>query len=459
MTDRNDWARTGLRHCWHPYTQMSVVGTDPPLRVARAEGLFLYDTDGNRYYDAISSWWCVVHGHGHPRLREAAARQMARLDHVLFAGVTHEPAARLAERLAAVAPEGLSRVFFSDNGSTAVEVALKMSLQYWRNVGREEKTGFVCLDRGYHGDTAGCMSVSGVEAFLRAFRPILFPVRRVPAPSCYRCPVGKTGPACAVECARPVAEALEEGSGRVAAVILEPLLLAAGGMLVYPPAYLAEVARLARDHGVHLIVDEVATGFGRTGTMFACAQAGVSPDFLCLSKGLTSGTVPLAATLTTDSVFDAFLGAPDSGRTFYHGHTYTANPVGCAVALASLDLFEENGVVEHVERISPRLAEGVRALADLPAVGDVRHLGMVAALELVRDRGTREPLPGDDPVLAAVRREGLRRGLFLRPLGNVVYLFLPQCTTETELDDILSRFGEVMRNVLGRGRSNPSPPG
>jgi adenosylmethionine-8-amino-7-oxononanoate aminotransferase len=456
MTRRDDRAGNDLRHCWHPYTQMSALVTDPPLRVVRAEGLFLFDADGNRYYDAISSWWCVVHGHGHPRIREAAARQMAQLDHVLFAGVTHEPAVRLAARLAALAPEGLSRVFFSDNGSTAVEVALKMSLQYWRNLGREGKTQFLCLERGYHGDTTGCMSVSGVEAFQRAFRSILFPVRRVPAPYCYRCPLGETYPGCAVACARAVAEALEEGSGRIAAVILEPLLMAAGGMLVYPPAYLAEVARLAREHGVHVILDEVATGFGRTGTMFACTQAGVSPDFLCLSKGLTSGTIPLAATLTTAEVFDAFLGGPNDGRTFYHGHTYTANPTGCAVALASLDLFEDNRVLEHVARIAPRLGQGIRALADLPAVGDVRHLGMVAALELVRDRETREPLPADDPVFAGVRREGLRRGLFLRPLGNVVYLFLPQCTTAPELDDILSRFGEVMDRVLGGGRSNPS---
>ncbi len=448
MTNRKDWARKDLRHSWHPYTQMSVLAAEPPLQVERAEGLFLFDTDGNRYYDVISSWWCVVHGHGHPRIREAAARQMERLDHVLFAGVTHEPAVRLAERLAALAPEGLSRVFFSDNGSTAVEVALKMSLQYWGNTGREEKTEFLCLDRGYHGDTTGCMSVSGVEAFQRAFRPILFPVRRVPAPYCYRCPEGRTYPACGTACARAVADALKDGHGRIAAVILEPLLMAAGGMLVYPPAYLAEVARLARAHGVHLIVDEVATGFGRTGTMFACGQAGVSPDFLCLSKGLTSGTIPLAATLTTPEVFGAFLGAPDGGKTFYHGHTYTANPTGCAVALASLDLFEENGVVEHVARIAPRLGEGMRAFADLPAVGDVRHLGMVAALELVRDRETKEPLPWNDPVLTAVRREGLRRGLFLRPLGNVVYLFLPQCTAEAELDDILSRLGDVLRSAL-----------
>jgi adenosylmethionine-8-amino-7-oxononanoate aminotransferase len=373
---------------------------------------------------------------------------MERLDHVLFAGVTHEPAVRLASRLAAIAPEGLSRVFFSDNGSTAVEVALKMSLQCRRNLGREERTGFVCLDHGYHGDTTGCMSVSGVEAFLRAFRPILFPARRVPAPYCYRCPLGKTYPKCGVSCVDALGDALREGGETIAAVILEPLLLGAGGMIVYPPEYLSRAAALAREHGAHLILDEVATGFGRTGTMFACEQAGVSPDFLCLSKGLTGGTMPLAATLTTAEVYNSFLGGPDSGKTFYHGHTYTANPVGCAAALASLDLLEEEELVDRVERLAPRLAEGVRELAGLPLVGDVRGIGMVAALELVRDKETKEPLPGTAPLFRDIRREGLRRGLFLRPLGNVVYLFLPQAVTREALDDILDRFSGVLKSTL-----------
>ena len=448
--DPKTWLRKDLRHSWHPYTQMSTLVTEPPMLIDRAEGLFLFDAEGNRYYDAISSWWCLVHGHGHPRIREAVTRQMERLDHVLFAGVTHEPAVRLASRLAAIAPEGLSRVFFSDNGSTAVEVALKMSLQCWRNLGREERTGFICLDHGYHGDTTGCMSVSGVEAFLRAFRPILFPARRVPAPYCYRCPVGKAYPGCGVSCVAALGDALREGGETVAAVILEPLLLGAGGMIVYPPEFLSRAAALARTLGVHLILDEVATGFGRTGTMFACEQAGVSPDFLCLSKGLTGGTMPLAATLTTAEVYNSFLGGPDSGKTFYHGHTYTANPVGCAAALASLDLFEEEELVDRVARLAPRLAEGVRELAGLPLVGDVRGIGTVAALELVRDKETKEPLPGTAPQFRELRQEGLRRGLFLRPLGNVVYLFLPQAVTSEALDDILDRFTGVIKSVLKR---------
>ena len=437
-----------MTRCWHPYTQMSQHDADPPLRIERAQGLFLYDAQGNRYYDAISSWWCVVHGHGHPRIREAVAKQMERMDHVMFGGVTHEPAERLSERLVEIAPEGLTRVFYSDNGSTAVEVALKMSLQYWRNIGQGEKTKFVCLDRGYHGDTVGCMSVSGVEAFRKAFHPILFPARNVPAPYCFRCPLGKKYPQCETGCAVFLEEALKEGDEKVTAVILEPLLMAAGGMLVYPPSYLKEAARIARAYDAHLIVDEVATGFGRTGEMFACERAGVSPDFLCLSKGLAAGTLPFAATLATDRVYDAFLGEPESGKTFYHGHTYTANPIGCAVALASLDLFRENRLLENVALLAPRLSDGMRSLADLPRVGDVRCIGMAGALELVRDKDAMTPLSGNDPVFRAIRQEALRRGLFLRPLGNVVYLFLPQCTTADELADILSRFVDTMRNML-----------
>ena len=437
-----------MMRCWHPYTQMSLYDADPPLRIERAEGLFLYDAHGNRYYDAISSWWCVVHGHGHPRIREAVARQMERMDHVMFGGITHEPAERLSERLVEIAPEGLTRVFYSDNGSTAVEVALKMSLQYWRNLGREEKSKFVCLDRGYHGDTVGCMSVSAVEAFKKAFHPILFPTRSVPAPYCFRCPLGKESASCGAECVRYMEEALKDGEGNIAAVILEPLLMAAGGMLVYPPSYLKEVARLARAYDAHLIVDEVATGFGRTGAMFACERAGISPDFLCLSKGLGAGTLPFAATLTTDRVYDAFLGEPESGKTFYHGHTYTANPIGCAVALASLDLFKENRLLENIALMAPRMEDGLRSLVDLPQVGDIRQIGTVGALELVRNKDTKEPLPGTDPVFRAIRQEALRRGLFLRPLGNVVYLFLPQCTDKDALDDILSRFIDTIRGVL-----------
>ena len=376
----NEWALRDLACNWHPYTQMAALADAPPLVIERAEGIKLYDTDGRWYYDTISSWWCNVHGHGHPRIREAMSRQLAEVDHVLFASITHKGAVLLAEKLLALAPAGLKRVFYSDNGSTAVEVALKMSLQYWRNSGRPEKTRFICLERGYHGDTVGCMSVSGVERFNSPFGPLMFDSVRVPPPYCYRCPAKATAGRCAVECAAFVEEASRERESETAAVILEPLLLAAGGMISYPPEYLTKVAQSARRHGAHLIFDEVATGFGRTGTMFACEQAAVSPDFLCLSKGLTSGTLPFAATLTTSDVYEAFLGPAGGDRTFYHGHTFTANPLGCAAALASLELFEENR--------NPR-----------PCAGDITG----------SPRGPGAPTPAPERRRRSVRRHG-RRG-------------------------------------------------
>lgn len=345
----NDWLEKDLAYIWHPYTQMSALRDNPPLFIARAEGLKLYDDTGRWYYDTISSWWCNVHGHGHPRLREAVSRQMAELDHVLFGSIAHRPAVELAERLVGITPHGLTRVFYSDNGSTSIEVALKMSVQYWRNTGKPEKCRFVSLDRGFHGDTVGCMSVGGVDLFRGAFSPLLFPSFQAPAPYCYRCPASLDCAACGAACLEGLEKILAERAGELAGLIMEPLLMGAGGMIVYPTAYLAGAARLARQYGAHLILDEVATGFGRTGAMFACGQAGVSPDFLCLSKGLTGGLLPLAATLTTDEVYDAFLGPTGGTKTFYHGHTYTANPIGCALALASLDLFAEDRLLERME--------------------------------------------------------------------------------------------------------------
>jgi len=439
-----NWLERDLAHNWHPYTQMSVLREQPPLLITRAAGLKLYDADGQWYYDTISSWWCNVHGHGHPCLREAVQRQMAQLDHVLFGAMAHEPAIELAERLVAITPADLTRVFYSDNGSTAVEVALKMSVQYWRNIGRPEKSRFVSLDRGYHGDTVGCMSVSGVELFRGAFAPLLFDSVQAPTPSCYRCPVGCEAASCHTACLAGLEAILQAEADTLAGMILEPLLLGAGGMLVYPPAYLAGAARLAKRYGVHLLLDEVATGFGRTGTFFACEQAGVTPDFLCLSKGLTGGLLPLAATLTTEEIYTAFLGAAGSTKTFYHGHTFTANPIGCALALASLGLFAEDHLLERVATTAPLLRAGLDRFAALPQVGDVRGIGMVGALELVQDKTSRVPLPTADPLLSRICREGQRHHLLLRPIGNVIYLFLPQATTPPELAEILELLEETL---------------
>ena len=434
-----DLLQKDLTYNWHPYTQMSIQQVNPPLLIEKARGIKLYDASGQWYYDTISSWWCNIHGHLHPKIVNAIKQQLNTLDHTLFAGITHKTAIDLSERLVQLAPDGLQRVFYSDNGSTAVEVALKMSLQYWRNSGQPEKSKFVSFDRAYHGDTAGCMSVSGESAFTSAFTPLMFTGYKVPSPYCYRCPMGQKKNECATECVSLLEDVLREHADAIAAVILEPLILCAGGMLIYPAAYLTEAARLSKKYNVHLILDEVAVGFGRTGTMFACEQAGVCPDFLCLSKGLTSGMLPLAATLTTQDIFNAFLGPSGSEKTFYHGHTFTANPIGCSAALASLNIFAEEGTLSHVQDISQELRKGIDMFKDHPLIGDIRTIGTVAALELVKNKKTKEPLPGHDNVIRKIYSRGLENNVMLRPMGNVIYLFLPLITTLEELRDILSK--------------------
>jgi adenosylmethionine-8-amino-7-oxononanoate aminotransferase len=434
-----DLLQKDLTYNWHPYTQMSVQQDHPPLLIEKARGIKLYDASGQWYYDTISSWWCNIHGHLHPKIVNAIKQQLNTLDHTLFAGITHKTAIDLSERLVQLTPEGLQRVFYSDNGSTAVEVALKMSLQYWRNSGQSEKSKFVSFDRAYHGDTAGCMSVSGDSVFTSAFTPLMFAGYKVPSPYCYRCPMGQKKDGCATECISLLEDVLRGHADTIAAVILEPLILCAGGMLIYPAAYLTEAARLSRKYNVHLILDEVAVGFGRTGTMFACEQANVCPDFLCLSKGLTSGMLPLAATLTTQNIFNAFLGPAGSEKTFYHGHTFTANPIGCSAALASLGIFAEEGILSHVQEISQELRKGIDMFNDHPLVGDIRTIGTVAAFELVKNKKTKEPLPGNDQTIKDIYSKGLKNNVILRPMGNVIYLFLPLVTTSEELRDIISR--------------------
>jgi adenosylmethionine-8-amino-7-oxononanoate transaminase len=443
----SDWLARDLKHLWHPYTQMRDCSELPPILIERAEGLKLYDNKDNFYYDTISSWWCNIHGHNHPKIRAAIDRQLSTLDHVLFAGFTHRGAIELAERLVAITPKNLTRVFYSDNGSTAVETALKMSLQYWRNSGRHDKTKFVSLDMGYHGDTIGAMSVAGNTAFNKAFEPVLFDSFKTPTPYCYRCPLGKEEGCCSIECIGPLEKILKETSDMIAAIILEPLLLGAAGMIVYPAEFLRRAAGLAKKYDVHLIADEVATGFGRTGKMFACEHAEIAPDFLCLSKGITSGTLPFAATLTTEDIYSAFYDDYEKQKTFYHGHTYCANPVGCAAALANLDIFEQDSTLEKIQDVIELLRDGTERFRDLPLVGDVRGIGMVAAFELVRDKSTKRAFETSRRVGLQIYKRGLAHYLILRPLGNVTYLFLPLCTSAEDLEIILERTYCVIESV------------
>lgn len=428
-------------HLWHPYTQMQSA--PPPLPIVRGEGVYLYTEDGRRILDGISSWWVNIHGHAHPALNRALADQARELEHVMFAGCTHRPAVDLAERLVSLLPSGLNRVFYSDNGSTAVEVALKMAWQYWRNKGQPRRDVFLALHHAYHGDTVGAMSVSANSVFTGVFSPLLFPVARAHAPYCYRCPLGLERATCALDCLGDLEEQLRARGDTVAGVVIEPMIQAAGGMIVWPAEFLAGVRSVCDRYGTLLIADEVFTGFGRTGRMFACEHAAISPDIICLSKALTAGYLPLGATVATDAIYDAFL-SDDRARTFFHGHSFTANPLACAVAIASLDLFAGGGVLGNVARIERQLRDGLSPLRDHPRVGDIRILGGVGAIELVTDKQTRSAGGYLDTVGPRLAAAFLDRGLLLRPLGNVVYVMPPYVITEAQLDWVIAQVADVL---------------
>ncbi|MFH1075467.1 MAG: adenosylmethionine--8-amino-7-oxononanoate transaminase [Pseudomonadota bacterium] len=436
------------QYLWHPYTQMKDYEDESPILIERADGICLYDHTGKMYYDTISSWWCNVHGHNHPQVSLAIRNQLEKLDHVLFAGFTHENAILLAEQLVGISPKNLTKVFYSDNGSTACEVALKMSFQFWKQTGKGKKERFIGLENGYHGDTIGAMSVGGTATFQQVFSPMLFPAYKAPSPYCYRCQFGKEKTDCNIECIQPLEKLLSEKHDRIAGLILEPLVQAAGGMIIYPVEYLKRAAKLASAYEVHLIVDEVATGFGRTGKMLAVEYADISPDFICLSKGITNGTLPLAATLTTEEIYSAFYADYKENKTFYHGHTYTANPLATAAACASIKVFEEEMTLDHVQKLIPVFHQGMQRFADIPFVGDIRCLGMIGSLELVKDRKTRQPFAFEERIGFKVYKEGLGKGLILRPLGNVVYFFLPLCTKPQELEDILERTYALLHGLF-----------
>ena len=427
---------------WHPYTQMQ--NRPAPLEVVRGAGVYLYTADGRRYLDGVSSWWVNTHGHAHPMLNAALARQADTLEHVIFAGCTHPPAVELAERLLALLPAGLTRVFYSDNGSTAVEVALKLAWQYWQNRGEPERRTFIALERAYHGDTVGAMSVSAATSFTAPFGPILFPVVRVADPGCYSGADGQLRQRGSSECLAGLEAQLETLGPTVAGVLVEPMLQGVAGMIVQPPDYLAGVRKLCDRYGTLLLADEVFTGFGRTGRMFACEHADVAPDIICLSKGLTAGYMPLAATAATEPIYESFL-SEDRDRTFFHGHSYTANPLACAVGLASLDIFRDEDVLGRIARLEAQLRAGLEPLRELPRVGDVRVLGGVGVVELA-------PAAGDaggyfDEVGPRVARAFLDRGLLIRPLGNVVYFMPPYAITDDEAAWALGEIAAVLGNV------------
>jgi adenosylmethionine-8-amino-7-oxononanoate aminotransferase len=427
---------------WHPFTQDAL---DPaPIFIERAEGVYLYTKDSGRLLDAISSWWVTLHGHAHPAIAEAIAQQARKLEQVIFAGFTHGPAEELAARLREVLPLSLEHIFFSDDGSTAVEVALKMAVQFWWNQGNREKRKFVALEHAYHGDTVGAMSVGEDSSFVAAFDSLRFPVYRVPSAYCFRCPVGKKRQTCNIDCVDPLEQLLKEKHQEIAAVIVEPMLQAAGGMIIHPAEFLERVRRLASGFDVLLIADEVLTGFGRTGRMFACEHASVVPDIMCLSKGITGGFLPLGATVCTSSIRDVFR-SHDRMRTFFHGHSYTGSPLACAAGIASLKIFESEPVFDRIAAIERIHAERLPALKNHPAVVDVRSIGTVAAVEIeAEDAGYLSKLR---PFLYGFF---LEKGVLLRPLGNIVYILPPYAITPDELNFIYDVIAEALDRLPGR---------
>ncbi len=430
-------------HLWHPFTQMALWADDAPLIIERAEGNWLIDTQGRRWLDAISSLWVTVHGHRKAELDDAVRAQLDKVAHCTLLGQASVPSIELAAKLAALAPEGLTKVFYSDSGSTAVEVALKMAYQYWRLSGRPEKRKFAAMSEAYHGDTLGSVSVGGIELFHERFHDLLFDVERLPSPHAYRWKGGKD---VLGEAVAAVEKLLTEKSHELAALVIEPLVQGAAGMWLQPKGYLKAVEALCRKHDVLLICDEVATGFGRTGTMFAVEQEDVRPDFLCLAKGITGGYLPLAATLTTKKVFDAFLGTAAEAKTFFHGHTYTGNPLACAAALANLALFESEQTLKKMQPAVDALAQGLERVSALPHVGDIRRRGMMIGVELVQDKRTRAEYPYGDRLGFKVCQAARKSGVLLRPLGNVIVAMPPLSLTVDEAQLIV----DAMYDAISR---------
>ncbi|MCX8045131.1 MAG: adenosylmethionine--8-amino-7-oxononanoate transaminase [Desulfobacterota bacterium] len=446
-----------LRHIdqtclWHPFTQMQEYARTEPLIIERGKGSYLYDHEGRRYIDGVSSLWVLVHGHGTPAIDRAMISQIRRLSHSTLLGLTHEPAIRLAEKLVAITPSGLTKVFYSDNGSTAVEIGLKIAFQYWQQVSAttRKKKRFLSLTNAYHGDTLGAVSVGGIDLFHRIYRPLLFRAYKAPSPYCYRCAFKLSYPGCGMACLERFAEILKKHHHELAACIMEPLVQGAAGMIVFPRGYLREARALCARYDVLFIADEVAVGFGRTGRMFACEHERVRPDLMAVAKGITGGTLPLAATLATDRIYEAFLGKPEECKTFYHGHTYTGNPIACAAALANLELFERTAVLEHLQPKIGLLKKRLEHFWNLAHVGDIRQQGFMVGIELVAHKKTKARYPlaaqmGHRVILAA-----RARGVIIRPLGDVIVLMPPLSISVDELSTLLDVVYDSIKTVTER---------
>lgn len=433
MPSNSHWMRRDLAAVWHPCTQMKDHESMPLIPIRRGDGIWLEDYCGKRYLDAVSSWWTNIFGHCNPRINERIKQQVDQLEHVMLAGFTHAPVVELSERLLQLCPKGLTRVFYADNGSAGIEVALKMSHHYWRNIGQPHKKRFATISNGYHGETLGTMAVSDVALYTQTYEALLMDCIKVPSPDCYYREHGQSWEDYSVQMFAHMQQMLEQHHHELAAVILEPLVQGAGGMRMYHPVYLSLLRKACDEFGVHLIVDEIAMGFGRTGSMFACEQAQITPDFMVLSKALTGGYLPLAAVLTTEQVYQAFYADYASMKAFLHSHTYTANPLACAAALASLDIFAEDDVIVRNQLLAQEMGKATAHLVDHPHVAEVRQTGMVLAIEMVQDKASKTPFPWQERRGLRVYEHALEQGALLRPLGNVVYFIPPYIITPEQI--------------------------
>ncbi|QWV99283.1 adenosylmethionine--8-amino-7-oxononanoate transaminase [Geomonas nitrogeniifigens] len=447
--DTETLRRYDSEYLWHPFTQMSEWENAENIVITRGEGSYIIDSEGNRYLDGVAAIWTNVHGHCRKEINEAVKEQVDRLEHSTLLGLSNDRAALLAKRLIDIAPPGLAKVFYSDNGSTAVEIGVKMAFQYQQQVGNTEKKKFIRFDNAYHGDTVGSMSVGGIAIYHEVYAPLLFPTIMAPSPYCYRCALAPEGDcrSCGLLCLQELERLMKEHAHELAGLVIEPSVQGAGGMIVQPPGFVKGVRELCDRYDVLMIADEVAVGFGRTGAMFACGKEGVTPDIMAISKGISAGYLPLAATLTTRKVYDAFWGAYSELKTFFHGHTFTGNPIACAAALASLDIFETDRLLERLPEKIDYLQDRLQRLMELTHVGDVRQEGMIAGIELVRDRHSRDPYPWEERVGVRVCLEARKHGLFLRPLGNVIVVFPPLSISLDELAMLMDGIEASIRSV------------
>ncbi|MEK6690945.1 MAG: adenosylmethionine--8-amino-7-oxononanoate transaminase [Nitrospirota bacterium] len=435
-------------YIWHPFTQMKDWLEECPLIIKEGRGSFLKDIYGRWYLDGVSSLWATIHGHRKKEIDDAIKEQLEKIGHSTLLGLSNPPAINLAEKLVELSPKSgselrtpmgrrpnseLSKVFYSDNGSTAVEISLKIAFQYCQHKGEKGKTRFLSLNNAYHGDTLGAVGVGGIEVFHNIYRSIIIPSLKAPSPYCYRCELNLTYPSCNIECAKELERTTSRHKDEIAALIIEPLVQAAAGMLISPPGYLKEVRRICTENNILMIADEVATGFGRTGKMFACEHEGVCPDIMAIAKGITGGYLPLAATLTTQDIFNSFLGEYKELKTFFHGHTYTGNPLACASALANLEIFEKDRTLDMLQEKIVFLEDRLRPIAELDHVGEVRQKGFMVGIELVKDKNTKEPYPLDDKIGVKVILKAKEKGLIIRPLGNVIVLMPPLSISPEEL--------------------------